>query len=59
MHAIDIEGASRKSTVLVGERLQLLERYLPAGWPMKRVAGSWNSNDGQGRRRQRARARCG
>ena len=31
MHAIDIEGASRKSTVLVGERLQELARYLPAG----------------------------
>ena len=31
MHAIDIEGASRKSTVLVGERLQQLSRYLPAG----------------------------
>ncbi len=31
MHAIDIEGASRKSTVLVGERLQQLARYLPAG----------------------------
>jgi 3-dehydroquinate synthase len=31
MHAIDIEGASRKSTILVGERLQQLARYLPAG----------------------------
>ena len=31
MHAIDIEGASRTSTVLVGERLQQLPRYLPAG----------------------------
>jgi 3-dehydroquinate synthase len=31
MHAIDIEGASRKSTVLVGERLQELARYLPVG----------------------------
>ena len=31
MHAIDIEGASRKSTVLVGERLQELHSYLPAG----------------------------
>jgi 3-dehydroquinate synthase len=31
MHAIDIEGASSKSTVLVGERLQELARYLPAG----------------------------
>ncbi|MBI5579633.1 MAG: 3-dehydroquinate synthase [Deltaproteobacteria bacterium] len=31
MQAIDIEGASRKSTVLVGERLQQLGRYLPAG----------------------------
>jgi 3-dehydroquinate synthase len=31
MHAIDIEGACCKSTVLVGERLQQLPRYLPAG----------------------------
>jgi len=31
MHAIDIKAASRTSTVLVGERLQQLPRYLPAG----------------------------
>jgi 3-dehydroquinate synthase len=31
MHAIEIEAASRKSRVLVGERLQELPRYLPAG----------------------------
>jgi len=31
MHAIDIKAASRTSAVLVGERLQQLCRYLPAG----------------------------